>query len=78
MAAIANETRLLMKGRTRTIPRAEGENISAWLLQDWGDIVLHLMLPEAREQYDLEGLWADGKTTDWMSLVGAPLVTPPL
>ena len=78
MAAIANETRLLMKGRTRTIPRAEGENISAWLLQDWGDIVLHLRLPEAREQYDLEGLWADGKTTDWMSLVGAPLVTPPL
>ena len=40
--------------------------------------MLHLMLPEAREQYDLEGLWADGKTTDWMSLVGAPLVTPPL
>ena len=54
------------------VPRAEGEKVSTWLLQDWGDIVAHFMLPEARELYDLEGLWADAKRVDWQSIAGVP------
>lgn len=30
-----------------------------WVLMDYGHLVVHLMSPEAREFYDLEGLWAD-------------------
>ena len=75
MAAIANEARVQMKARGNSVPRAEGEKVSSWLLQDWGDIVAHLMLPEARELYDLEGLWADAKRIDWQSIAGVPAVT---
>jgi ribosome-associated protein len=32
-----------------------------WVLLDYGYVIVHLMSPEAREFYDLEGLWADAK-----------------
>jgi ribosome-associated protein len=31
-----------------------------WVLVNLGAILVHLMTPEARKFYDLEGLWADG------------------
>lgn len=37
----------------------EGENGADWVLVDLGDLVVHLMLPQTRELYDLERLWAD-------------------
>jgi ribosome-associated protein len=30
-----------------------------WVLIDAGDIIVHLFKPEAREFYDLEGMWAE-------------------
>lgn len=35
----------------------EGEDTSDWILVDFGDTIVHLMLPETREFYDLESLW---------------------
>ncbi len=35
-----------------------------WVLLDYGDIVIHLMSPDARDFYDLEGLWADAEQVD--------------
>ncbi len=37
----------------------EGGENADWVLVDLGDIVVHIMLPEARTLYDLERLWAD-------------------
>ncbi len=35
----------------------EGYPRQEWILMDYGDLVVHLMTPKAREFYDLERLW---------------------
>ncbi|VEG12407.1 ribosome silencing factor [Moraxella cuniculi] len=35
----------------------EGDKDSDWTLVDLGSVVVHIMTPQAREFYDLEGLW---------------------
>jgi ribosome-associated protein len=32
----------------------------SWVVLDYGDLFIHVMLDEARRFYDLEALWADG------------------
>jgi ribosome-associated protein len=38
---------------------SEGYETGRWILVDYGDVVAHVMSPDSRALYDLEGLWAD-------------------
>jgi ribosome-associated protein len=43
----------------------EGYEASRWIVQDYGDVVVHVFDAEAREYYALEDLWADARRVDW-------------
>ena len=36
----------------------EGMETAEWVLVDFGDTVIHVMLPQVRAVYDLESLWS--------------------
>ncbi len=60
MKALGEEVARVMKKRGQRRLGEEGaEGDGVWVLQDFGDVVLHVFSPEGRELYDLEGLWAD-------------------
>jgi len=59
--ALEDAVRERMKEHGR-VPRGIEAPSSRWVLMDYGGVVVHLMSPEAREFYDLEGLWADAET----------------
>ena len=41
-------------------PRAiDGELRSPWQVLDYFDVIVHVMRPDIRIKYDLEGLWSD-------------------
>lgn len=43
----------------------EGYVASRWILQDYGDIVVHVFEPGARSFYELEELWTEAPRVDW-------------
>jgi ribosome-associated protein len=63
LEALEESVREKLKG-TGTHPRGVEGPSERWVLLDYGEVVAHLMSPEAREFYDLEGLWADAKRID--------------
>jgi ribosome-associated protein len=41
--------------------RTDGSLQGAWVILDFFDVIVHVMRTDAREHYDLEGLWGDAK-----------------
>ena len=37
--------------------RTEGKVDGTWVLQDYGDVIVHIMMPREREFYNLEAFW---------------------
>ena len=37
--------------------RVEGQMEGNWILMDYGEVIVHVFMPEAREFYDLEAFW---------------------
>ena len=57
--ALADHVRTQVKAQGLSPIGTEGESGSDWVLLDYGDVVVHLMLPDTRGFYALEGLWDD-------------------
>jgi len=51
--------------------RIEGAQTASWIILDYGDVVIHVFHHETRQFYNLERLWADGKTIDLTEILKA-------
>ena len=57
VGAIAENREEKMEGHK--MYRSQGEGNNFWIIQDYGNIVVHIFLKEYRDFYRLEDLWAD-------------------
>ena len=63
--AIVNSIQKHVSKNTKDKPwHVEGDTNSTWVLMDYVNIVVHVFQHQAREFYDLEGLWGDAKITE--------------
>jgi ribosome-associated protein len=63
--AIGDEVNLQMKRQAGELPLSvEGYAQAEWLLADYGDLLVHVFSPKARQYYDLERLWRSAKTVE--------------
>ena len=66
--AIADFIEETLKKELGEIPyRHEGYNALQWVLIDYVNIVVHIMLPETRKFYKLEEMWSDAPMTNYES-----------
>jgi ribosome-associated protein len=60
--AIVDEIGLQLKQQAGERPLSlEGYNQADWVLADYGDLLVHVFSPAAREYYGLERLWRAAK-----------------
>ncbi len=50
-------------------PIVDNERGNNWSVLDFGDLVVHVMTPEARSFYRLENLWGDAQEIAWPTVL---------
>lgn len=64
VSAIVDSVREYVRKETDNKPAAiDGLRNAQWVAIDYSDVLVHVFLPEIREFYNLENLWADAKLT---------------
>ena len=65
LRAIADNIEKEVKEKCDEIPfKHEGRQAEQWILIDYVDVVVHIMLPEPRKFYRLEELWSDASSME--------------
>lgn len=62
---VAEETDAALRAEGDTRMGIEGYEASKWVVQDYGDVVVHVFDSDTRDYYKLEELWADAPRVDW-------------
>lgn len=63
--AITEELHVRLKALGARHGRIEGADMGWWVLVDYGDVIVHVMQPEARSYYDLDSLYGEAEELDW-------------
>ncbi|MFW6264360.1 MAG: ribosome silencing factor [Cyanobacteriota bacterium] len=45
--------------------RITGQNEGTWVVQDYGQVIVHIMLPQEREYYNLEAFWGHAERIEF-------------
>ena len=62
--AVSDEVGLRLKQHGELPLSLEGYNQAEWILADYGDFLIHVFSPKARQYYDLERLWRSAKAVE--------------
>jgi ribosome-associated protein len=63
--AISDEVGVRLKYDAGEMPvSVEGYTQAEWILADYGDLLIHIFSPKAREYYSLERLWRNAKVVE--------------
>ncbi len=63
--SLSDEIEFKLKQEGEMPLSVEGYDSSSWILTDYGSVVVHVFLEDARGFYALERLWADAPQVDW-------------
>ncbi len=67
--ALADEVEFQMDNLGVSVSHIEGHRSNSWILLDYVDIIVNVFNEEAREFYDLERMWQDGKELDLSDII---------
>ncbi|HAJ60382.1 MAG TPA: ribosome silencing factor, partial [Cyanobacteria bacterium UBA8543] len=45
--------------------RVEGQAEGSWILQDYGEVIVHILMPQEREFYNLEAFWGHAEQIEF-------------
>ena len=60
VSALAKEVKEYFYSIGRKPLHAEGEREGDWVVLDYGEVVIHLLIPDMREKYQIEQVWKQG------------------
>lgn len=46
--------------------RMAGKSEGSWILQDYGEVILHIFMPQEREYYNLEAFWGHAQRIEYI------------
>jgi ribosome-associated protein len=65
LKAVADEIEFQVKEKcAENAYKHEGRQAQQWILIDYVNVVVHVMLPETRKFYQLEEMWSDAASTE--------------
>ena len=63
VAAIAESVEHIVKVNIKESPiRVQGQQLAEWIGIDYGDVIVHIFIPELRSYYNIDNLWSDAKS----------------
>ena len=67
--ALADEVEYQLDKNGVSVSHIEGYRSNSWILLDYVDVIVNVFSDEAREFYDLDRLWQDGKPVDLTDII---------
>ncbi|MDO5664782.1 MAG: ribosome silencing factor [Bacteroidia bacterium] len=63
VSAVAESVEEVVKRNTKETPvRVQGRQRAEWIGIDYGNIIVHIFIPDLRQYYNLDHLWEDALT----------------
>lgn len=57
--------------------RVEGLQMGSWVLMDFADIIVHIMMEDERGFYNLEAFWGEAHRVDLPTVISEPVLNKP-